>query len=241
MSYILDALKKKDTDSDKPVPDLASQHYAAELDEEPAFNKRLLILLICFLLVAVALLSYFLLIKSDLKREISQKVSDEPQDVATKPVAELSADSGSQKKTKDLASPLEPTAEIAIKEEPLVLQKTILKKVEVQSQTPLKTSAKTVISESEDKAPAASTAGVSKPVAESELQHDFSQLPSIKYSAHVYADKAKDRFVMLNGKGLSIGDALPNGIRVEDILENELLVKYKGELYKLPSLTDINR
>ncbi len=61
-------------------------------------------------------------------------------------------------------------------------------------------------------------------------------IPSIDYSAHIYAADYSKGFVILNGAKKHAGDELKNGVYVEKIEENSLVLSYKGLLFRLPAM-----
>lgn len=67
-----------------------------------------------------------------------------------------------------------------------------------------------------------------------------SDLPKIIYTTHIYATQPGDRFVMLNGRAYAEGDKTQEGFLIKEILENDLLIVYKGQEFTLPSLEDVN-
>jgi hypothetical protein len=50
----------------------------------------------------------------------------------------------------------------------------------------------------------------------------------------VFADRPGDRFVMVNMHRLGEGDALPNGVQVEAIRPDGVVMTYRGTRFLLP-------
>ncbi|HVS77455.1 MAG TPA: general secretion pathway protein GspB [Steroidobacteraceae bacterium] len=59
-------------------------------------------------------------------------------------------------------------------------------------------------------------------------------LPALHLDLHVYADSPKDRFVMINMHRLGEGDSLPNGVHVEAIRPDGVELSYQGTRFLLP-------
>lgn len=62
------------------------------------------------------------------------------------------------------------------------------------------------------------------------------KVPSIDYSAHIYAPGARKGFVILNGAKKHEGDRLSQGIYVEKIEEDAVVLSYEGLIFKLPAM-----
>jgi len=59
-------------------------------------------------------------------------------------------------------------------------------------------------------------------------------LPDLHLDLHVYADRPQDRFVMINMHRLGEGDALPSGVQVETIRPDGVVMIYHGTRFLLP-------
>jgi general secretion pathway protein B len=59
-------------------------------------------------------------------------------------------------------------------------------------------------------------------------------LPQLRLDLHVFAARTQDRFVMINMHKLREGDALPEGVRVESITPEGAVLSYKGSRFLLP-------
>ena len=59
-------------------------------------------------------------------------------------------------------------------------------------------------------------------------------LPALHLDLHVYAQNPKDRFVMINMHRLGEGDSLPDGVRVEAIRPDGVVLSYRGTQFLLP-------
>jgi general secretion pathway protein B len=61
-----------------------------------------------------------------------------------------------------------------------------------------------------------------------------SQVPPLRLDLHVYAPRPEERFVMINMKKLREGDSLPEGVRVESITPEGAVLSYSGSRFLLP-------
>lgn len=59
------------------------------------------------------------------------------------------------------------------------------------------------------------------------------QLPPLRLDLHVYATRAADRFVMVNMRRLREGDATPEGVRVEEITPAGAVMSFRGTRFRL--------
>ncbi len=60
-------------------------------------------------------------------------------------------------------------------------------------------------------------------------------IPPLRLDLHVYAGRPEERFVMINMKKLREGDTLPEGVRVESIIPEGVILSYSGSRFLLPS------
>jgi general secretion pathway protein B len=61
-----------------------------------------------------------------------------------------------------------------------------------------------------------------------------SQLPPLRLDFHMYAPQAKDRFVMINMHKLHEGDATPEGVHVDSITPDGAILSVNGSRFLLP-------
>ncbi len=59
-------------------------------------------------------------------------------------------------------------------------------------------------------------------------------LPALHLDLHVFADRPQDRFVMINMHRLGEGDSLPSGVQVEAIRPDGVVMTYRGIRFLLP-------
>jgi general secretion pathway protein B len=60
------------------------------------------------------------------------------------------------------------------------------------------------------------------------------QLPQLRLDLHVYAARPQDRFVMINMHKLREGDTLPEGVHVDSITPEGAVLTYNGSRFLLP-------
>jgi len=63
---------------------------------------------------------------------------------------------------------------------------------------------------------------------------DSAGLPSLHLDLHVFADRPRDRFVMINMHRLGEGDSLPGGVHVDTIRPDGVVLTYHGTRFLLP-------
>jgi general secretion pathway protein B len=61
-----------------------------------------------------------------------------------------------------------------------------------------------------------------------------SGVPELRLDLHAYAPKPADRFVLINMKRLHEGDSLPEGVKVEAITPDGVILSHKGSRFLLP-------
>lgn len=59
-------------------------------------------------------------------------------------------------------------------------------------------------------------------------------VPPLRLDLHVYALRPEERFVMINMKKMHEGDSLPEGVRVESITPEGAVLSYNGSHFLLP-------
>lgn len=59
-------------------------------------------------------------------------------------------------------------------------------------------------------------------------------IPELRLDLHVFAAKPQDRFVMINMKKLHEGDSLPNGVHVDSITPEGAVLSHNGAKFLLP-------
>lgn len=66
----------------------------------------------------------------------------------------------------------------------------------------------------------------------------LTRLPSMDFSAHMYASKASDRWVRVNGQDKVEGDWIEDTIRIVNIEPQRVVLSFEGELFSMSALTD---
>jgi general secretion pathway protein B len=59
-------------------------------------------------------------------------------------------------------------------------------------------------------------------------------LPQLRLDLHVYASRPQDRFALINMHKLHEGDSLPEGVRVESIIPDGVVMSHNGSKFLLP-------
>ena len=78
----------------------------------------------------------------------------------------------------------------------------------------------------------ASAVGAELPIYQQIVTSDG--LPPLHLDLHVFAERPRDRFVMINMHRLGEGDSLPNGVQVEAIRTDGVVLSYHGTRFLLP-------
>jgi general secretion pathway protein B len=60
------------------------------------------------------------------------------------------------------------------------------------------------------------------------------QMPALRLDLHVFAVRPQDRFVMINMHKLREGDSLPEGVHVDNITPEGAILSYRGSRFMLP-------
>ncbi|MGQ8365198.1 general secretion pathway protein GspB [Glaciecola sp. 1036] len=63
-------------------------------------------------------------------------------------------------------------------------------------------------------------------------------LPSMSFSAHMYASNPQDRWVRVNGKRLEEGDYIANQVQIVEITADIVVLSYSGERFTMNALSD---
>jgi len=59
-------------------------------------------------------------------------------------------------------------------------------------------------------------------------------IPALRLDLHVYAPKPQDRFALVNMHRVREGDTLPEGVRVEEIIPDGVVMSHNGMKFLLP-------
>ena len=63
-------------------------------------------------------------------------------------------------------------------------------------------------------------------------------LPTMSFSAHMYASRPNDRWVRVNGQRKQEGDWISNEVQIVNIEAQRVILEYKGEIFSMAALTD---
>ncbi|WP_088332515.1 general secretion pathway protein GspB [Lacimicrobium sp. SS2-24] len=66
----------------------------------------------------------------------------------------------------------------------------------------------------------------------------LAELPSLSFSAHMYASNPEDRWVRVNGQELKEGQWLNEHLRIVGIESQHVILAYKGQEFSMGALTD---
>ncbi|GGD58047.1 general secretion pathway protein GspB [Lacimicrobium alkaliphilum] len=66
----------------------------------------------------------------------------------------------------------------------------------------------------------------------------LAELPSLSFSAHMFASNPKDRWVRVNGQELKEGGWLDQELRIVAIQSQHVILAYKGQEFSMRALTD---
>ena len=62
------------------------------------------------------------------------------------------------------------------------------------------------------------------------------QLPPLSMNSHIYANNARDSFVMINGMSLSPGQAISDGVQLVAVVPEGAVLSFQGQRFLLPAL-----
>ncbi len=238
MSYILDALKK--SEKERQIGQVPTLH-SVEAVEMAAVSKPfpiLMVVIIVLLLVVVALL-YFQPKKVEteivVKNVEHEAVRVEKQSTVEKvakaqDIMEVMAQEQKRKQqlVKREVTPAPVKTEVVSEQSDKILLKegeiliTPTSRIEALDS---KEKAKEVITIPDD---------TSVPLL-SETEYDFqAQLPEMHLDVHVYKDRKKDRFVLINMDKYREGQKMSNGTVIEAIVVDGVMMNYQGQRFLLP-------
>ena len=218
MSFILDALKKSESDRQRQAtPALFEVKVAAPRRKFPLWGIALGALL------GINLLGLLWVLLRDPATATAPPVagvapaaSTAPPAIASAPVAPVPADAGV----------VAPSHAPPLREEPLLSgqEPVVPPDYNASDYTPAVTPA-------EAGAAAARRAG-SVP-SRDEVMAQGLALPDLRLDLHVYAIAPADRFVFINMRKLREGESLPEGVRVDEITKTGALLSYRGTQFSL--------
>lgn len=66
----------------------------------------------------------------------------------------------------------------------------------------------------------------------------LTRLPTMNFSAHMYASRSSDRWVRVNGAQLGEGDWIDNRVQIVNIEAQQVVLAFEDELFTMAALTD---
>lgn len=66
----------------------------------------------------------------------------------------------------------------------------------------------------------------------------LTRLPTMNFSAHMYASQPNDRWVRVNGRQLSEGDWIADKVKIVNIEAQRVILSFEGEIFSMAALTD---
>ncbi|HKW83900.1 MAG TPA: general secretion pathway protein GspB [Burkholderiaceae bacterium] len=235
MSFILDALKKSETDRQRQSsPALFEVKVAAPRRKFPTWAIGLAALLV----VNVGVLAWVLLRQpaaapAPATAAVSAPVAGNPTTTVTDPSRMVTLTMPADSASTVTVSPNRPEAGVVAPSNAPPL-----------AEEPLLSSGETPVPpnyEPNDYAPALTPAQASAAAAEragsvpsrDEVIAQGTQLPELRLDLHVYAAKPADRFVFINMRKLREGESLPEGVRVEAITPHGAELSFRGRRFSL--------
>jgi general secretion pathway protein B len=239
MSFILDALKKSETDRQRQAsPALFEVKVAAPRRRFPAWAAALAALLA----INVAALAWVLL-RPSAPVEPAAATNTTPPAAAAAPAAGNPAQPGMVTVPATVTIPT--TVQIPISSAPSVSVGGPAIETPPVSEEPLLEGHEPAVPpdyDASDYRPAITPAQAGAIAAarrsgqlpsRDEVLAQGGQLPELRLDLHVYAANPADRFVFINMRKLREGEALPEGVRVEQITPNGVDLSYQGRRFAL--------
>jgi general secretion pathway protein B len=233
MSFILDALKKSETDRQRQTsPALFEVKVAAPRRRWPLWALGLGVLLG----VNVLVLAWLLMrpaeapaagpLAAGSTAPVAAKAGEDPGRMVTLTMPADSASTVTVSPNRPEAGVIAPSSAPPLAEEPLL-----------SGQEP----AIAPDYDAHDFAPAVSAAQANEAAEKragelpsiDEIRARGEQLPPLRLDLHVYATKPADRFVFINMRKLREGESLPEGVQVESITPSGAQLLYRGRRFTL--------
>ncbi len=244
MSYILDAIRKSESEEEQgQIPTLHSQHAVAETEPDNVSYLRLLIPAFLVLMIILSLVIWFATDGPPTgEPALAAPQTATPTEVAT--VRQVELKPVTNPLTREKITQPEPERVRRVEEVPPATfndTEIVLGGNQPAAVTPVAQASDfaspTPSSQAEEGTQSGSD-GVdifTLPVTEQRM------LPDIDYSSHIYSENADKSFVIINGRLLNEGDFVDGNLRLIRIRENDVLLDLKGRRYSLKSLTDFSK
>lgn len=217
MSYILDALKKSDQERKQgDVPNLQTMHLAVAPEQK---NPWFIYALIVILLLALAfVIGIVMSPKKD--AELSAVNRQEP----------LQAPNVRHGESSEIAKIRQ--QKTAIVKAEVVVEKTNMDEVSRYQET-------APVLEEPNKVQRIKLADISEVPYLHELKAYQQQLvPELSFAGHVYSSVAASRSVIINGRAMSEGEAIMQGMTVEQITSKGVVFRYNDIIFRVDVLQD---
>jgi len=215
MSFILDALKKSESDRQRQAtPALFEVKVATPRRKFPLWGIALGVLL------GVNLLGLLWVLLREPVAGVAPAASDAPPAIASVPAPAAPAPVPAQ------AGVVAPSHAPPLREEPLLSgqEPAVPPDYNANDYAPAITPA--------EAGAAAARRAVSVP-SRDEVMAQGLPLPDLRLDLHVYAVAPADRFVFINMRKLREGESLPEGVRVDEITKTGALLSYRGTQFSL--------
>ena len=218
MSYILEALKKSEQERNPDkVPDLSTHHRAIATEEKSGFPWVWLVIVL--VVINLGALYWFL---------VMRPASVEP---TTQPVVQAQTDAAPQ-----TSVPQETQTPVATPQQ--VVEQPVLK-AEPEPEVIVPQEMPAVVEATPAAEPEPILYGPPKfaqlPHITELSQSIQSQLPAISFSTHIYV-KDGGSFVIINNRNLSDGMKLGNGIVLEKIVREGVILSFRDRYFTLNSM-----
>ncbi len=235
MSYILDALKKSDSERKQgDVPNLQTVHIPIELETK---TPKILYGFISVLLLVLALMLGMII--SDNKTDIVF-VKEESHVTEKADLDRSTSDVLKQKNQSNVVSQQTITNKKSQLTEP--------KPVPVQKNSSVKPSTPKEAHMASEKKPAIvqqkqnlkkKTVNLSEvPFLHEMPEYVQQSIPQMNFAGHVYSTDSKNRSVIINNHAMSEGDVLVEGLDVVEITPSGVVFSFQGELFRVDILQD---
>jgi general secretion pathway protein B len=225
MSFILDALKKSESDRQRQSgPALYEVKVAPPRGGLPPWAIAVVILLAINLMIGLWMLL----------RHPPAHAATESAAAAAPAAAPLPAPTATLPVAAPTAAPAAPAPGVSAQPAPVTAGGAATDDGRADSLTP------------EDFAPASEPAGsalgghvrrgtgTGVPLYQDAAATPGTQIPQLRLDLHAYAARPQDRFVMINMHKVREGDTLPEGVRVDSITPDGAILSYKGSSFLLP-------
>lgn len=224
MSYILDALKKSDQERKRGgVPGLQTVHIPMATAQAQPWG---LYAVVVFLLLALAFVVGMMIVDKKTDGVSSEQPGSMRKERVQPLLAEISESKVAVQKESPQAAPSDNQWEARV--ESGLKQPQIQKKTE-KSTIDRQTRQKATISVQE----------LSDVLYLHELpEHQQQSIPELMFAGHVYSSTPSSRSIIINNSAMSEGDNIMQGLKVELITSNGVVLKFQDTLFKMDILQD---